>query len=322
MSETELISANDEDKGMRLDVFLCQKYPDQSRSQIAAWIKEGLVCLGDKKLIKASYKINGDENFVIRQKTCQAWASLEPQNIPLDFLYNDEHLAVINKPAALVVHPGAGIKDGTLCNALLHHFPQLKNSNQERPGLVHRLDKDTSGAILVAKNELSLRRLSEAFKERQVKKTYRAWACGEILEDFLELKTGHARHPFNPLRFFTNLPVPKSVGPVRLAHSSVRVLHRKFGISAISVELHTGRTHQIRAHLADINHPLLKDALYGGNRALGKNITTDLQDLINQINGQALHAETLEFIHPNTKKPMIVKAPLPKLYEMLDEKLR
>lgn len=316
--ESILIEAELKDNNLRVDAFLASKLEGYSRAQVAHLIKDGLVSLGGRSL-KASYKINGNEVFHL-SFPAPSPSSIEPENIPLDILFSDDHLAVINKPVGLVVHPGAGIKNGTLCHALLYHFPEMVIGNQERPGIVHRLDKDTSGVMVVAKTQSALQALSQDFKDRAVKKIYRAFAYGEILAERFELKTGHARHPQNRLRFFTGLPVPAaSSHHVRMAHSAFFVDKRGFGISSLKVTLHTGRTHQIRAHLADINHPLLGDHLYGGCRALTKNVPQALVSSIAFLQGQALHAETIEFPHPKTREMMSFSAPLPKELTLIDD---
>lgn len=312
------IEANTNDKGQRVDAFLATKLENHSRAQVAHLIKDGLVSIGDRP-VKASYKITGTEIFHVHSRA-RVPSSMKPENIALDILFSDDQIAIINKPVGLVVHPGAGIKTGTLCHALLYHFPEMALGNQERPGIVHRLDKDTSGVMVVAKSGKSLQVLSQDFKDRKVHKIYRAFAFGELDEERFELITGHARHPHNRLRFFTGLPVPAaSSHHVRLAHSAFLVEKRRYGISSLKVTLHTGRTHQIRSHLADINHPLLGDHLYGGNRALSKNVPPALVEAIAQLQGQALHAETIEFPHPKTREMMSFSAPLPKELTSIDD---
>lgn len=299
------IIARAQDKSERVDQFLTKMLPDHSRSSIAKLIKAGAVTRNGVS-IRPSQLVTGNEIFTVavpKKPSCY----MEAQDLPLDILYSDEHCAVVNKPAGMVAHPGAGVKDGTLCNALLFHFPELNLGNMERPGIVHRLDKETSGLLVIAKTESALRKLSEAFKERRVSKTYLAFAFGEFSESSFELKTGHIRHPHNRLKFFTKVLASPTV---RFAHTSFTVLQSRFGMALLNANLHTGRTHQIRAHLADIDHPLLGDALYGGARSMNK-APEELKMAIAALNGQALHAESLAFPHPASGEVLYFTAPLP-----------
>lgn len=316
--DSSLIIAESKDSGQRIDVFLAQRLPEFSRAQLTEYIKKNLVTVNGKSL-KPSHKIVGHESVLIQFPAITP-SSLKPQNIPLDIIFDDDDIAVINKPAGLVVHPGAGVKEGTLCHALLYHFPNMVIGNEERPGIVHRLDKDTSGIMVVAKSHKAMQILSDDFKHRRVKKIYRALSYGEFQAQQFSLKTGHARHPHNRLRFSTRLPVPESPSShVRLAHSDFVVLRQKYGISSLKVTLHTGRTHQIRAHLADIQRPILGDNLYGGNaRCLSKNTPPGLNEAMQELSGQALFAETLELTHPISKAPMSFSAPLPALFSAID----
>lgn len=308
--ESLKICADATDAGLRLDSFLAKKMPDYSRAWLTKLIKTGHVTSQASAAVKPAQTIVGNEIFLISLPE-KAAGTMEPQPIALEILFSDEHLAIINKPAGLVVHPGAGVKDGTLCNALLYHFPDMTIGNAERPGIVHRLDKETSGIMVVAKTQAAHQILSADFKERRIKKIYRAFCWGELAEDRLELKTGHVRHPYNRLKFFTKVSVPKMPSAnVRLAHTDIAVVNRRFGITEVRATLHTGRTHQIRAHLADIDHPLLGDELYGGKRSLLKSAPDDLRDAVEKLAGQALHAESLEFAHPIKKTKLRFEAKL------------
>lgn len=313
------IQATTKNIGTRLDVFLTSKL-DYSRAQVAKMIKDGIITSDTP--IKASQHLKGTEKLHIILPSQPKSSALTPQNIPLDILYNDEHIVVINKPKALSVHPGAGIKDGTLCNALLYHFPNMEINHEQRPGLVHRLDKDTSGVMVIALTTKALTKLSDDFKDRKVEKIYHAWCYGEIEHQSFSLKTGHIRHPYNRLRFLTNIAAPKSsTTNIRMAHTDFKVLLKNQGISKIEAKLHTGRTHQIRAHLADIGHPLLGDLLYGGQRQLGRNANKRLKETIAQLNGQALHARKLYFKHPISNKNMEFIAEVPEETCVLDKYL-
>ncbi|MBH1988731.1 MAG: RluA family pseudouridine synthase [Myxococcaceae bacterium] len=267
----------EEDLGSRLDVF-CQKHLSKvSRSRVQNWLR-----IANQKPSRILKQIGEKIELCPPSVTP---STLEAQNIPLEVLFADEDLIVINKPAGMVVHPGAGNPDKTLVNALLYHYPGLCVGDTERPGIVHRLDKDTSGILLIARNNESHQALSEAFKNRTIQKTYRAICQGNLKKDSFELITGHKRHPTNRKRFTTQETT------TRIAHSRYTVLKRKNGTTEVQVDLLTGRTHQIRAQLADIGHPLLGDRLYGG-------------PLIPGFHRQALHAERIVFSHPRSEAKM------------------
>lgn len=314
--EINEIAADGASVGLRLDVFLSKSLQQISRAQLTKLIKSGQVTLNGRT-VKPSYAIMGHENFAICWPRPAA-SHMAAEALPLDILYSDEHIAIINKPAGLAVHPGAGVAVGTLCNALLFHFPNMEVGSTERPGIVHRLDKNTSGIMIVAKTTEAHRILSDDFKHRRIKKIYRAYCCGEIDQTQFELKTGHARHPYNRLKFLTKIPAPKMPSTnIRVAHTSFSIRHRRFGISEVIATLHTGRTHQIRAHLADIDHPLVGDELYGGKRALSKTMPDTLKTAILSLPGQALHAESLEFSHPITNLQLSFRAALPEQLQII-----
>lgn len=313
-----IIEAKENTHSIRADVFLTKRLSDLSRAQITTGIKKGLITVNNN-IFKPSYLVQKNDVFKINLEQ-KLDIYLEAQNINLDIIYDDDHIAVINKPQGLLVHPGAGQKDNTLINALLWHFPELKEQNSLRPGLVHRLDKDTSGLILIAKTKKSLEILSDDFKNRRVNKIYQAFIWGEPQYDTYEIISGHVRHPFNRLKFFTNLEAPKASNTnVRLAHSSVKIVSRNYGLSKIEVTIHTGRTHQIRAHLSDRGYPLLGDEVYGGKKVVSKIIPQDLAQHINSLKGQALHAAFLEFEHPIYKNKLKFKAPLPIFLEKVNK---
>lgn len=317
---TRVIQASQQDIGIRYDQFIQKNLSKTSRSQINKLIKNGHITLNGH-LCKPSQLIVGHEQFMVSLPEIKP-AHITPQNIPLDILFSDDHIAVINKPAGLVVHPGAGVVDGTLCHALLYYFPDMAIGNECRPGIVHRLDKETSGVMVVAKTQEAHQILSDDFKYRRVNKIYRAFCYGEFKDASFELKTGHVRHPHHRMRFFTNILPPKtSLSNVRLAHSSFQVLKNGFGLAELRVILHTGRSHQIRAHLADIGHPLVGDELYGGKRDLPKSAPAHLKTAVGHLNGQALHAESLAFVHPITKMPLFFSADLPAVLQKISQSL-
>jgi len=296
--------------GRRLDVFLAEAHPHHSRSRWRSLLDEGRVVV-DGAVARASYKLRGGERIVV-DEPATAPATLEAEDIALEILFEDAHLLVVNKPAGLVVHPGAGNPNGTLVNALLHHVPDLAVGGMERPGIVHRLDKDTSGLMVCAKNDEAQRRLSAAFKSREVDKTYLAICLGRPKETAFELITGHRRHPTDRKRYTTRLEPPdEETSGVRLAHSRFRVVMSAGGASLVEVELLTGRTHQIRAHLADRGHPLVADALYGGGDPAGRVKPGPVADALSRLTRQALHAARLAFNHPLTGEALQFEAPLP-----------
>jgi len=305
------IKPNETAKGKRIDVFLATALPNLSRSRIQSLLLNGHIT-EQEKTFDPAYKIKGNETLIVNLPDPKP-SHLEAQDLPLSILYEDTDIIVINKPAGMVVHPGAGNNKNTLVNALLFRFPGFNVGDVQRPGLVHRLDKETSGVMVCARNNEAHLFLSKSFKSREVQKTYRAFCFGNFKEHKFELKTGHKRHPIHRKRFTTKLKPPsKDLDPTnRLAHSQFEVLQTKPGISELKVKLLTGRTHQIRAHLADIGHPLVKDALYGGLKISNKIVDLPILNAIKSLNRHALHAESLSFTHPKTHKPVTFTAPLP-----------
>ena len=324
MTQEILIQVDLADAGLRLDYFLAQRLPDYTRAQLCKYIKESRVLVNGHGA-KPSYKLGGLEKVQLKILERKA-TGLKAQDLPLDIIFSDEHIAVINKAPGMVVHPGAGIQENTLVNALLYAFPHMSVGGQERPGIVHRLDKNTSGVMVVALTHAAHVALTDAFKNREVEKIYRVFSYGHIEPKAFELKTGHVRHPVHRLRFFTGIPAPLGPSKVRMAHTSFKVNFCNFGVCDISARLHTGRTHQIRAHLADINHPLVGDLIYAGVRELPREAPEILRHVIKGLLGQALHAETLSFAHPITQEKLSFSAPLPahiiSLVEAMQSKIK
>lgn len=294
----------------RLDAYLSHALPALSRSRVKTLIDEGRV-LVDGVFLKASQKVRGGERIRIDLPTAVP-SEIIPQALPLDIAFEDDHLVVIHKPAGWVVHPGAGNPDGTIANALRARYPDMVIGGVERPGIVHRLDKDTSGVLVCAKTEVAHRRLSTAFKDREVRKRYTAFCYGTPKRNRIELITGHRRDEKNRLRFTTKLPPPDGDGGnVRRAHSQFSSVSSAGGISELDVELLTGRTHQIRAHAADSGHPLVADELYGGGN-IGRRLPDGpVRDAAIRLTRQALHARVLEFAHPISGDQLIFESPLP-----------
>jgi 23S rRNA pseudouridine1911/1915/1917 synthase len=292
------------DAGKRLDQLLAARLPQLSRSRIQALIEEGNVAVAGASA-KASLRARDGWRIEVRIPAPRK-SSLVAEDIPLPVLYEDEHLLVIDKPAGVVVHPGAGVRSGTVVHGLLAKVRGLSGiGGEERPGIVHRLDKDTSGCLVVAKTEPALRGLQASFKARSVEKRYRALVHGNPPEQDT-LDTFFGRHPVDRKRFSSK------VRAGRRAITSFRVIERAASVALLDVELQTGRTHQIRAHLADAGWPLLGDALYGGVRREARLARDAPARLAAQALGrQALHAFVLGFDHPLAGTKVLCEAPLP-----------
>jgi 23S rRNA pseudouridine1911/1915/1917 synthase len=263
------------------------------------------------KPAKSAVRVKGGEKVELKFGP-PAPAVPEAENLPLSILFQDKDLLVLDKAPGMVVHPAAGHWRGTLVNALLHHVRDLGGvGGTLRPGLVHRLDKDTSGCLVVAKNDLALAALQAAFKTRQVEKTYLALVHGHPPKEG-RIETSYGRHPRHRKRFTGKLPNGKPAVTV------YRVLEELYGSALLEVDLLTGRTHQIRVHLAEAGHPLLGDALYGGTRK-GDGRVKAVQAALGR---QALHAARLGFAHPRTGVRRAIKAPLPKDFRAALDALR
>ncbi|WP_093515765.1 RluA family pseudouridine synthase [Stigmatella erecta] len=288
-----------EARGERLDQHLARAFPELTRSRIQGLIDAGHV-LADGRPMKASARLRGGELLSLHVPPPVA-AVPQAEALPLEVLHEDRDLVVVNKAAGMVVHPGAGHASGTLVNALLHRVKDLAGVGGElRPGIVHRLDKDTTGCMAVAKNEQALVALQKAFKTRAVEKTYLALVHGHPKAEG-RIETLYGRHPVHRQRF---------TGKVKEGKSAVTVFRTRElfeGAALVEVDLLTGRTHQIRVHLSESGHPLLCDALYGaGRKAKGQ-----VAEAQAQLGRQALHAWRLSFAHPRTGKVLTLEAPVP-----------
>ncbi len=290
------------DRGTRLDAYLAGHVADWSRSRIQRLIEDGDVLVAGHT-VKSSYKLRAGDTVEV-ELTAPPPTGFTPEDIPLDIIYEDDEIVVVNKPAGLIVHPASGVSSGTLANALVYHFNQLsKRAGAARPGIVHRLDKDTSGLIVVAKTEEAHESLADQFREREVFKSYIALAHGRILEDSGRIDGAIARDPRNRTRM-----VVVSGGRPALSLYRVRRSYDRFTL--LDVEIKTGRTHQIRVHLEWLKHPVVGDALYSGGR--DKTVPdVRLRARINAMGRQFLHAEQLGFRHPRTGEAMRFNAPLP-----------
>jgi 23S rRNA pseudouridine1911/1915/1917 synthase len=292
-------TAEFQDNGRRLDHVVQARFADYSRSRIQDWIRAGRV-LVDGAAAKASYSVRQGESIDVEPAAplpLRAFA----EEIPLEVLYADSDVVAINKPAGMVVHAGAGQHSGTLVNAVLHHFATLSNvGGEERPGIVHRLDRDTSGVVLVARTDSAHRALAEQFASRTVQKTYVALVQGVVAPDHGNIRTPITRDPVRRTRMTTR------AAHGRTAHTEYRVLRRFAKHTLLEVDIHTGRTHQIRVHLASIGHPVAGDALYGAARTPRGRFF--------------LHAKRIVFTSPDSGEPVTVDAPLaPELEQWLRE---
>ncbi len=291
--------AGTEDAGLRLDVLLSRRLPDWSRSQLQKLIRSGRVQTGASAARKTGQPVEPGDRIVVHLEKEELRAAPEP--LPLNVIYEDADMAVINKSAGMVVHAGAGVCSGTLVNALLYHMPHLSSAaGAGRPGIVHRLDKMTSGLILVAKNDAAHRKLAADFKARAVQKRYIALVHGYVKREEGVIDAPIGRDPGRRVRM-------KSGGlRARQAITAYRVLRRFPGFTLLQVSPRTGRTHQIRVHLAWLGHPVAGDALYGAPTRVRSGVQTQ-----ESLTRTFLHACALEFHHPRTGAPLVFEAPLP-----------
>ncbi|MBC8311365.1 MAG: RluA family pseudouridine synthase [Candidatus Marinimicrobia bacterium] len=295
-----------DEENVRLDQFLVKKLVDVSRSKIQLAIKSGQVLVDGEKL-KSSAILKGDEK-VEGVLLVEVDEEINAEDIPLDILYEDDDLAIINKISGMVVHPGSGNYNGTLVNALVYHFKTLSGLNNLRPGIVHRLDKDTSGLIVIAKNDKAHQSLSKQFADRTVKKVYKAIAWGNVPAKG-EVEGLIGRHPADRKAF----KMVNNLGRESLTRFIVE--EHLSPLSFVTLYPKTGRTHQIRVHLKSIGHPILADDMYGGGKKMIKSFHVKYTQILNRLfknmNRVALHAEKLEITHPTTGDKMRFQAPIP-----------
>jgi len=289
--------------GVRIDKFLSEELPEMSRSYIQKLIKEEQVTVNNK-LVKANYKLNENDFVVINEPELKE-PDIVAENIPLEILYEDSDLLIVNKPKGMVVHPSAGHYSGTLVNALMYYCKEdLSGINGiMRPGIVHRIDMDTTGSLLVCKNDFAHQHVAEQLKEHSIRRVYHAIVHGVIKEEEGTVDAPIGRHPVDRKKMSIN---PKN-GKEAVTH--YKVLCRFQNYTYIQCELETGRTHQIRVHMASLKHPLLGDAVYGPSKCPFK------------LQGQTLHAKTIGIIHPRTNAYVEADAPLPEYFKQLLEKL-
>lgn len=303
-TESVKYAVTDTESDERLDKFLSEKLPDMSRSYIQKQIKDGNVTVNGKP-VKAGYKlVTKDEITVVIEPLKEL--TIEPENIPLDIIYEDSDIIVINKPKQMVVHPAPGHYSGTIVNALLYHCKDsLSGINGVlRPGIVHRIDQDTTGVIVACKNDNAHRFIAEQLKVHSITRTYQAIVCNHVKEESGTIESTLGRHPVDRKKMAMNVKNGKRA----VTHYKVLDnLNNRY--TYIECRLETGRTHQIRVHMASLGNPILGDTVYGPAKSPHK------------LTGQTLHAKTLGFIHPTTKKYVEFDAPLPEYFQELLVKL-
>jgi 23S rRNA pseudouridine1911/1915/1917 synthase len=296
-----IIAPQKNDLNKRLDKFLSETLRDKSRSQIQRMIERQEILVNGKPA-KSSYTLRGDEQIRVSELE-KTQSELVAEPIPLQIVYEDTDLGVVNKPAGMIVHSGAGAVSGTMVNALLYHFRELsKFAGTGRPGIVHRLDKHTSGLIIVAKNDISHQRLSRQFQSREVLKKYLALVHGTVKEGCGEISSPIGRDRVHRVRMTT-----RGVH-AREAYTRYETLKEFQGFTLLQLTIKTGRTHQIRVHLSSIKHPVVGDTLYG---APSRIVRAGTRDYLPSLHRYFLHAAVLEFVHPRTQEPLKFRSDLP-----------
>ena len=293
--------------GQRLDSVIAKLFPDFSRSKLKSWLDSGAIYINDVPLIKPSKKVNGGEEVKILIQE-EKLISAEPQNIQFEVKHKSKDFLIVDKKAGMVVHPGAGNHQNTLLNALLFKFPELEKL--PRAGIIHRLDKETSGLMIIASNQNSYKNLSEQISKRLVKRTYQAFAVGNISRSG-KIEEPVGRHPRNRQK-----QAVTEKGKYALTRYSVL---KKYGnYTHLEVNLETGRTHQIRVHMSHIGFPLIGDVLYGRKKRFAKSTNSDLREVIEKFPRQALHASNLAFKDIDSGNEVSFESSLPK--DLLDLK--
>jgi len=322
MENRTLIVSKDE-SGQRLDRILAVLLPNVSRQRLQEWIGAGGVQVNGCTA-KPAYRVHAGDRLEIQPvPDRQHTFDLQAESIPLQVIYEDAHLLIVNKPHGMTVHPAPGHSSGTLVNALLALSPQLSTGAASfRPGIVHRLDKDTTGLLIVARDDHTHWKLAQALQSRKIDRRYLALVWGETKWERTRINRPIGRHPVDRKRM-TAFPAGKvAAGHAREACTDFELSRRFRGFTLLQAKLHTGRTHQVRVHAAALGHPLIGDPLYGGERHLPKGIyppghSQQIKQAIADLGGQALHAYSLQFTHPMTGENLCFTCPLPDRLEKL-----
>lgn len=297
---------------LRIDKYLMNFIENATRNKIQAAAKDGSIFVNGE-IVKSNYKVKPFDEIKVLFAHPPHEFLLAPEDIPIDVVYEDDDLLVVNKPAGMVVHPGHGNYSGTLINALTFHIENLPNNSSERPGLVHRIDKDTSGLLVVAKTEEAMAHLSNQFAKKTSKREYLALVWGNVAEDEGTIEGNIGRHPKNRLQNTVFLDDEADKGKPAVTH--YKVLERFGYVTLVSCQLETGRTHQIRVHMKFIGHTLFNDERYGGNLILKGTTFTKYKQFVDNcfkvLPRQALHARTLGFVHPRTGEFMSFTSEIP-----------
>ena len=303
----------DEQQGpIRLDKFLFDKLPNVTRNKIQEGIKNNHVVVNNKS-VKASYKVKANDNIKVEIFKNERPSEIKPEDIDLDIVFEDRHILIVNKPPGMVVHPAHENWEGTLVNALMFHFKNLPEmeGNVGRPGLVHRIDKETSGLLVIAKTKLAMNSLSSQFKNHSIKRKYQALIWGMPIEKEGTINV-NLRRSLKDRRIIEGF-AENTLGKKAITH--YKVIETIHYITLIECELETGRTHQIRAHMKHLGHPIFCDKTYGGDLVVKGNRFTNYKKFVENsfkiINRQALHAKSLGFVHPKTKKEVFFDSELP-----------
>ena len=308
---------------LRIDKYLMNFIENATRNKVQAAAKGGSIRVNGIP-VKSNYKVKPLDEIKVLFEHPPHENLLVPEDIPIDIIYEDEHLLVVNKLAGMVVHPGHGNYSGTLINALTFHFDNLPNNSSDRPGLVHRIDKDTSGLLVVAKTEKAMSYLSNQFAEKTSEREYIALVWGNVEEDEGTIEGNIGRHPKNRLQNTVYLDDDEDKGKPAVTH--YKVLERLGYVTLVSCRLETGRTHQIRVHMKHIGHTLFNDERYGGEKILKGTTFTKYKQFVDNcfkiLPRQALHAKTLGFKHPKTGEWMSFTTELPEDMQQCIKKWR
>lgn len=308
---------------LRIDKYLMNFIENATRTKIQAAAKNGSILVNGIP-VKSSYKVKGNDKIRVLFTHPPHENLLVGENIPIEIVYEDDQLLVVNKPAGMVVHPGHGNYSGTLINALIYHFDNLPLNSSDRPGLVHRIDKDTSGLLVVAKTEEAMNHLSLQFAEKTSEREYVALVWGNMVEDEGSIEGNIGRHPKNRLQNTVFMGDDAEKGKPAVTH--YKVIERLGYVTLVSCKLETGRTHQIRVHLKHIGHTLFNDERYGGDKILKGTTFTKYKQFVDNcfkvLPRQALHAKTLGFVHPKSKKTMRFTSDLPEDMQQCIDKWR